>query len=268
MRTQHHQKPPPAQNPTSAKLDTKPAKSMFASNKPAAKPVSKNTTISAKSTPDSSQASTQSSAKPATTKTAPLKREGSSLFKAFAKARPKAQSQATEDSAEPSPGVDSKATEDGQNYLEPGLKQELTTIVDAMHGLSDEEADDEDTAMLDDGAITETGGKSKKEREDELRRMMDMEGKNHSIYVHVFTQRLTHCRPDEPMVDAPTKTATEEASEDAEDEPDSKPEAQTKPEPEETITVSDGRRRGRRRVMKKKTVKDEEGYLGVFEHPR
>jgi DNA polymerase delta subunit 3 len=270
MRTQHHQKPPPppAQNPTPAKLDTKPAKSMFASNKPAAKPVSKSTTISAKSTPDSSQASTQSSAKPAATKAAPLKREGSSLFKAFAKARPKAQSQATEDSAEPSPGVDSKATEDGQNNPEPELTQELTTTVDAMHGLSDEEADDEDTAMLDDGAITETGGKSKKEREDELRRMMDMEGKNHSISVHVFTQRLTHCRPDEPMVDAPTKTATEEAAEDAEDEPDSKAEAQTRPEPEETITVSDGRRRGRRRVMKKKTVKDEEGYLGVFEHPR
>lgn len=46
-----------------------------------------------------------------------------------------------------------------------------------MHDLSDEEADDEDAAMLDEGAITEAGGKSKKEREDELRRMMDMEGK-------------------------------------------------------------------------------------------
>lgn len=67
------------------------------------------------------------------------------------------------------------------------------------------------------------------------------------------------------MTDAPTKTgAAEEAPEDAEDETDSKPEAQTKPEPEETVTVSDGRRRGRRRVMKKKTVQDEEGYLGTL----
>ena len=33
-------------------------------------------------------------------------------------------------------------------------------------------------------------------------------------------------------------------------------------EPEPTVTVENGRRRGRRRVMKKKTVKDEEGYLG------
>lgn len=58
------------------------------------------------------------------------------------------------------------------------MKQELI-VVDAMNGLSDEEADDEDTAMLDDGALTDTGAKSKKEREDELRRMMDMEGMKH-----------------------------------------------------------------------------------------
>jgi hypothetical protein len=237
---------------------------MFASNKTAVKPAPKNTTSSAKSTPDSSQASTQTSTKPAATKTAPLKREGSSLFKAFAKARPKAQDQPTDSSAEPSPAVDSKATEDGMNRPERVLMQELTITVDPMDGLSDEEADDEDTAMLDDGALTETGGKSKKEREDELRRMMDMEGKNHLIPLyHSCPERLTRCRTDEPMVDAPAKTTTADASEDAEDEPESKSEAQTKPEPEETVTVTDGRRRGRRRVMKKKTVQDEEGYLGM-----
>lgn len=169
MRTQ-----PPA--PTTSKPEAQPAKSMFASTKTAAKPPSKTTTTSAKSTPDSSQPSTQTSAKPAAaTKAVPLKREGSSLFKAFAKARPKTQSQATESSAEPSPAAEPVANEDGQNYSNRTLTQELT-VVDAMDGLSDEEADDEDTAMLDDGAITETGGKSKKEREDELRRMMDMEG--------------------------------------------------------------------------------------------
>ncbi|KAG9577708.1 hypothetical protein KCU77_g13060, partial [Aureobasidium melanogenum] len=225
MRNQHHQKQPPVQKATPSNPDTKAAKSMFSSSRPAAKKdISNDTTNSAKSTPDSSQASTQASTKPAATKTAPLKREGSSLFKAFAKAKPKTLSQATESSAEPSPGVDSAAKED-----------------EAMHDLSDEEADDEDAAMLDEGAITETGGKSKKEREDELRRMMDME--------------------DEPMTDAPTKAATAEVPEGAEAEPDSRPEAQKKAEPQETVTVSDGRRRGRRRVMKKKTVQDEEGYL-------
>ena len=80
--------------------------------------------------------------------------------------------------------------------------------------------------------------------------------------------RLTRCSLDEPMDDAPTQTATAEASDAAEDEPDSKPEAQKKQEPEETVTVSDGRRRGRRRVMKKKTVQDEEGYLGMSESLR
>lgn len=35
-------------------------------------------------------------------------------------------------------------------------------------------------------------------------------------------------------------------------------------EPEPTVTVHNGRRRGRRRVMKKRTVKDEEGYLGEY----
>jgi DNA polymerase delta subunit 3 len=69
------------------------------------------------------------------------------------------------------------------------------------------------------------------------------------------------------MIDAPTKAVAAEVSERAEDEPDSKPEAQTKAEPEETVTVSDGRRRGRRRVMKKKTVQDEEGYLGMYQSP-
>lgn len=174
MRTQ-----PPA--PTS-KLDTQPAKSMFASSKTAARPLPKSTTTSAKTTPDSSQPSTQTSTKPAAaaaaTKAAPLKREGSSLFKAFAKARPKTESQATETSAEASPAADPVANEDGQNFLKWRLKQELI-VVDAMNGLSDEEADDEDTAMLDDGALTDTGAKSKKEREDELRRMMDMEGMKH-----------------------------------------------------------------------------------------
>lgn len=34
--------------------------------------------------------------------------------------------------------------------------------------------------------------------------------------------------------------------------------------PEPAVTVSGGRRRGRRKVMKKKTIKDEEGYLGLY----
>ena len=50
----------------------------------------------------------------------------------------------------------------------------------------------------------------------------------------------------------------------AEEKPSQPEKAETpkEDEPEPTVTVQNGRRRGKRRVMKKKTVKDEEGYLG------
>jgi hypothetical protein len=41
-------------------------------------------------------------------------------------------------------------------------------------------------------------------------------------------------------------------------------EKSVEPEKEEKSVVTGGRRRGRRRIMKKKTVKDAEGYLGIF----
>ena len=59
------------------------------------------------------------------------------------------------------------------------------------------------------------------------------------------------------MPDAPA--AEEKPSEASQPE---KAETPKEDEPEPTVTVQNGRRRGRRRVMKKKTVKDEEGYLG------
>jgi DNA polymerase delta subunit 3 len=60
------------------------------------------------------------------------------------------------------------------------------------------------------------------------------------------------------MIDAP---AAEETQTEA-----SQPEKPDVPEPDDnkpTVTVSNGRRRGKRRVMKKKKVKDEDGYLGM-----
>ena len=36
------------------------------------------------------------------------------------------------------------------------------------------------------------------------------------------------------------------------------------PSPEPQVVVSGGRRRGRRKIMKKKTLKDDEGYLGSY----
>ncbi|KAI5257240.1 hypothetical protein E4T42_01279 [Aureobasidium subglaciale] len=252
MRTQQHSKQASAQKPEPLVSATKSAKPMFASARPTASDAPNKTTTSNESTPASSQPS-QTSAKPAATKPATLKREGSSLFKAFAKAKPKkTQSQTTESSAEPTPAAEPVETEDG--------------VPEAMHDLSDEEADDEDTAMLDEGAITETGGKSKKERKDELRRMMDMEGNIETPSPTLaVVGKLTLNDPDEPMAEAPNKTIAAEDSGAAQDESDVQ--LQATEEPVETVTVSDGRRRGRRRVMKKKTVQDEEGYLVTREEP-
>ena len=59
------------------------------------------------------------------------------------------------------------------------------------------------------------------------------------------------------MLDAPVE---------AESQPEKSPAADVDtPEPsqgEATVKVENGRRRGKRRVMKKKKVKDEDGYLG------
>ena len=39
--------------------------------------------------------------------------------------------------------------------------------------------------------------------------------------------------------------------------------SQKETSPEPLVVVNGGRRRGRRKVMKKRTIKDEEGYLGL-----
>lgn len=60
------------------------------------------------------------------------------------------------------------------------------------------------------------------------------------------------------MPDAPAEET------DTQDAPIDK-EAPSQPaESEATVTVQGGRRRGKRRVMKKKKVKDEDGYLGML----
>ena len=64
------------------------------------------------------------------------------------------------------------------------------------------------------------------------------------------------------MPDA-TETPIESAAEESQQ---TEPQKEPEPEPKETVTVQGGRRRGKRKIMKKKTVKDEEGYLGKSLH--
>ncbi|WPH04648.1 Hypothetical protein R9X50_00754100 [Acrodontium crateriforme] len=103
-----------------------------------------------------------------------------------------------------------------------------------MGGFSDDEDEFNDDGVIDEIETKMPAGKSKKERAADLEAMMDQE--------------------DEPMEDAP-EPVVDDAAENAIDKPEAPP------EPQETVTVQNGRRRGRRRVMKKKTVKDEDGYL-------
>lgn len=61
--------------------------------------------------------------------------------------------------------------------------------------------------------------------------------------------------------------ATETPIDSAAEEPQQpEPQKELEPEPQETVTVQGGRRRGKRKIMKKKTVKDDEGYLGKSLH--
>jgi DNA polymerase subunit Cdc27 len=54
--------------------------------------------------------------------------------------------------------------------------------------------------------------------------------------------------PDEPVTtQSPTRLETEK-----------------RPELKDDVVIQGGRRRGRRQIMKKKMVKDDEGYLGMF----
>lgn len=117
--------------------------------------------------------------------------------------------------------------------------------------------EDDDAMFLDTGTTSKKrtgGGPSRKEREAKLRKMMDED--------------------DEEMPDAaesPTAAAaaTESPTAAGRDTPDRTedldvtqvvPPKQT--QHEALGTIPGGRRRGKRQVMKKKMIKDEEGYLG------
>ena len=198
--------PPPA--PVARDAQTKAERAAPAATKPA---VIEKTSKEEKTTSEPDK-------KSAATKPASTKRQKSDIFKSFAKGntKPKQESQ-------------------GSAAASPAAEPED----EAMGGFSEDEAD----VMAADEAGEEVQaptGKSKKEREADLRAMMDQD--------------------DSPMEDAaPTPAEESQEPETTIDKAESEKEGD---EPKETVTLENGSRRGRRRVMKKKTVKDEEGYLG------
>lgn len=106
-----------------------------------------------------------------------------------------------------------------------------------MQELSD---DGEDDTVVEPKVEDDTARKTRKDRQEELKRMMEEESE-----------------------DEPDKEDTPMEEPEEEEIPEPEPEKEEKSEPAEVISsASNGRRRGKRRVMKKKTVMDDQGYLG------
>jgi DNA polymerase delta subunit 3 len=222
-RTQKRPPPLPATlNTKEAPAKAKPAPAL---EKQATKASNEPEPTSAKATPVPEK-NTDATKKKTATKPVTLKREASSIFKSFAKGANKAKKPAsTESSAAPSPAP-------------------VPAEDESMGGMSD---DDIDSAAVDEEIEVDAGtGKSKKDREADLKAMMDAD--------------------DEEMEDV-ADGASDNALDAPKDEEKEESQESTKEEPKETLTVENGRRRGRRRVMKKKTVKDDEGYLGESIQP-
>ena len=177
-----------------------------------------------------SNASTKATAEPtkAASKPTANRKDSSSIFKSFAKG------------AAASAAAKTKKAESQQssNAPSPAAAEDVP-----MTGFSDDD-DEGDSGLPEDPVVSEPSGPSKKDRKADLEAMMDMD--------------------DEPMEDAAPTPEPEQADEEEQHDEGAIDKPASKEEPKESVTVENGRRRGRRRVMKKKTVKDEEGYLGKW----
>jgi DNA polymerase delta subunit 3 len=120
-----------------------------------------------------------------------------------------------------------------------------------MKAMSDDGEDELDAVpqpkKLSDGDATR---RTRKDREAELRRMMEED--DDETDVKAEDSQSGAMTPDNGMMEE-ASTATSET------------EKETKPAVEILPNAGDGRRRGKRKVMKKKQVMDEEGFLGELE---
>ncbi|KAJ5760552.1 hypothetical protein N7520_007708 [Penicillium odoratum] len=224
---------------------------------PAKRPLQSETSVKSEaktedSKPQPSSANdVQSSAK--STASAP-KREKGNLFSSFAKAKPK---------KSPAPAAPApSATPDGESGQSrpKDVGSQFTVVLD--------DASDEEQEEL----FPDTGGKSeksaaearqtKKEREEKLKQMMETDDADGLFtFISRITVHFADNSIDEEMPDADGESEPEPEREQTPVDPP----LPSKPmELKEEASVQGGRRRGKRQVMKKRTVKDEEGYLGKF----
>ncbi|MCJ1454329.1 hypothetical protein MMC28_004682 [Mycoblastus sanguinarius] len=167
--------------------------------------------------------------KPAS-KLPPMRREQSDIFKSFSKpkvAKLKREDTESSNDASPVPTI---------------VKSENASIHEdePMHDASEDEQIDD---SMETGATDLQSRMSQSQRAEQLRKMMEDE--------------------DEEM-EATAENPHTEAQVSA---PGDKPTAPDESSPEPPVVVGRGRRHGRRKVMKKKTIKDEEGYLVTKEEP-
>ncbi|KAK1598144.1 DNA polymerase subunit Cdc27 [Colletotrichum navitas] len=193
---------------TKSVKDLAPSVAKPTSHEPKTEPAKQGTKTSAKDAP-SSTAGTKKQAQPPA-----LKKTGSSgIMSSFAKAAAKVSTEPKEVPKKEPPAA-----------------------------LSDDGEDDEDIPAA--RASANPGRKSRKDREAELKQMME----------------------ESDDEDEPEEKEEESADEPMEEAPE--PEAQPEPEPTEVVSsTGDGRRRGKRRIMKKKQIMDDQGYLVTIQEP-
>ncbi|QDS73192.1 hypothetical protein FKW77_002607 [Venturia effusa] len=106
--------------------------------------------------------------------------------------------------------------------------------------MSEDEAEDEDVVMEETEEQKQKAEASRKARQEQAEALKKM---------------MEDSDEDEPMADAPTVDEAVEEGSPIDELPPKEDEKQ------ETVTVQGGRRRGKRQVIKKRTMKDDEGYL-------
>ena len=256
---------------TTSKTASNPAEKVTTTPQP---PVKKEET----SRPSSAGSTTTTST---TTKQPSLKRDTSDIFKAFAKSKNAA--------AKPTPNFSRNGTDSSIGNSEDKDSNLPNTTDD--EGESEEEALFLDTKTRVPSKKRASTGKA--EREAKLRKMMDDSDEEMEDAQLIDPEQAGYGKGDQPKKDGKSQktailkqgTGQEDTSADeaqdvnwSDSESEQRPpgrkgkagaeeEAEAEADPADNPSAPPRRRRGKRKVMKKKTMKDEEGYLVTREEP-
>jgi DNA polymerase delta subunit 3 len=266
--------PPPAEStPTIKPVST--AKTTSKSADKSALPAQLSGKTEENSRPSSAGSTTPTSA---TAKQPSLKRDTSDIFKSFSKAK--------NASARPTPKAGRNGTDlSVGNTSASGAEGKGTMLANT----SEDEGESEEEALFLD---TNTRAPAKKrastrktEREAKLRKMMDDSDEEMEEAELIDPEEAGLDKGDQAMTDGKSEEAAikqvtgeagdgEEAAEgvnwsdsDADNQPKKEQAAEPDPGPDTAPAAPPRRRRGKRKVLKKKTMKDEEGYLVTREEP-